>query len=150
MALDEQLTAEAELVDASARAVDLESELALDDLGSVLERRARRRVGAAGHDELLAVCQEVGRSIGVTVHPAHPEDLLRASPVEAIALASKVRSRPVQLPEAWWTQLGDSFVGYRTDGRPVAVLARRRGYDVVDTVSGERVGVDAVVARRSP
>ena len=60
VALDEQLTAEAELVDASARAVDLESELALDDLGSVLERRARRRVGAAGHDELLAVCQEVG------------------------------------------------------------------------------------------
>src|SRR4029077_14279151 len=34
-----------------------------------------------------------------------------------------------------------------TDGRPVAVLARRRGYDIVDTVSGERVGVDAVVAR---
>ena len=147
VALDEQLIAEAELVDASARAVDLESELALDDLGSVLERRARRRVGAAGHDELLAVCQEVGRSIGITVHPAHPEDLLRASPVEAIALASKVRSRPVRLPEAWWTQLGDSFVGYHTDGRPVAVLARRRGYDVVDTVSGERVGVDAVVAR---
>ena len=39
-ALEEQLTAEAELVDASARAVELESELALDQLGSVLERRA--------------------------------------------------------------------------------------------------------------
>ena len=146
-ALDEQLTAEAELVDASARAVELESELALDHLGSVLERRAMRRVGAVGHDELLAVCREVGRSIGVTVHAAHPEDLLRASPVEAIALSSKVRSRPVRLPDAWWTQPGDSFVGYRTDGRPVAVLARRRGYDLVDTTSGERVGVDAAVAR---
>ena len=146
-ALDEQLTAEAELVDASARAVELESELALDHLGSVLERHATRRVGAVGHDELLAVCREVGGSIGVTVHAAHPEDLLRASPVEAIALSSKVRSRPVRLPDAWWTQPGESFVGYRTDGRPVAVLARRRGYDLVDTTSGERIGVDAAVAR---
>ena len=145
-ALDEQLVAEAELVDASARAVDLESQLALDQLGSVLERRATRRVGAMGHDELLAVCREVGRSIGVTVHAAHPEDLLRASPVEAIALSSKVRSRPVRLPDGWWTQPGDSFVGYRTDGRPVAVLARPRGYDLVDTASGELVRVDAAVA----
>src|SRR6478752_3764487 len=135
VALDQQLTAEAELVDASARAVDLESELALDELGSVLERHAIRRVGAVGHDELLAVCQVVGRSIGITVHPAHPEDLLRSSPVEAIALASKVRARPVRLPEAWWKELGGSFVGYHTDGRPVAVLARRRGYDIVDPVS---------------
>ncbi len=146
-ALDEQLTAEAGLVDASARAVELESELALDHLGSVLERRATWPVGAVGHDELLAVCREVGRSLGVTVHAAHPEDLLRASPVEAIALSSKVRARPMQLPDGWWTQPGDSFVGYRANGRPVAVLARRRGYDVVDTTSGERVGVDATVAR---
>src|SRR5215211_7128375 len=146
-ALDEQLTAEAELVDASARVVNLESELALDHLGSVLERRATRRVRAVGGDELLAVCREVGRSIGVTVHAAHPEDLLRASPVEAIALSSKVRSRPVRLPDAWWTQPGDSFVGYRSDGRPVAVLARRQGYDLVDTTGGGLVRVDAAVAR---
>ena len=125
--LDAELAVEGELVDASEHAADRANEVALDQLGSVLDRKASRRVGAVGHDELLAVCREVGRSIGVTVHPAHPEDMLRASPIDAIALSSKVRSRPVRLADGWWKEPGDSFVGYRTDGQPVAVLVRRRG-----------------------
>jgi ATP-binding cassette subfamily C protein len=140
------LAAEAELVEASEHAVDLAHEQALEYLGGVLDRRPARRVLTAGDDELLAVCEEVARSIGVSVHAAHPEDLLRATPIDAIAQASKLRSRRVRLGDRWWAESGESLIGCRTDGRPVALIARRRGYDLADVTTGERVAVDAETA----
>lgn len=145
--LDAEMAAEAALVDASDQAVARASDKALVQLGSVLEREYVRPLPAGGADELLAVCTAVGRSIGVTVQPAHPEDLERATAIDAIAQASKLRSRPVGLADGWWREPGESLVGFREDGRPVALLARTRGgYDLLDPASGDRTPVDAQVA----
>ncbi|WP_051807123.1 NHLP bacteriocin export ABC transporter permease/ATPase subunit [Streptomyces sp. NRRL F-2664] len=105
--------------------------------------RDRHRGGDA--DATWAVCRIVADAAGVTLTPpgdagAAPEQL---DPVERIALASRIRTRPVRLVGRWWRENSGPLVGRREkDGTPVALVWRRGRYEAVDPATGtrERVG----------
>ncbi|MFC4056736.1 NHLP bacteriocin export ABC transporter permease/ATPase subunit [Planomonospora corallina] len=65
--------------------------------------------------------------------------------LEAIALASGVRTRVVRLDGRWWTKDLGPMVGATTAGRPVALLTLGRGYVMVD--DGQVSPVTEAVAR---
>lgn len=84
----------------------------------------------APNDPLLAACQIVGEELGVSMTaPAS----VRAGKqhghrVEAIAEASKVRTRTVLLRGAWWTEDNGPLLAFRKDsGAPVALLQETPG-----------------------
>ncbi|MGA8311497.1 MAG: NHLP bacteriocin export ABC transporter permease/ATPase subunit [Terriglobales bacterium] len=89
-------------------------------------------------DPIFLAAQAVGNKMGIKLKP-HP-DMLRgmkfADPVAAIARASNVRTRQVQLRGEWWKQDVGPLLAFRdTDHRPVALLPRSAtAYDVYDPV----------------
>ncbi|MFD5321995.1 NHLP bacteriocin export ABC transporter permease/ATPase subunit [Streptomyces sp. NPDC127098] len=109
-----------------------------------------RGTGHRHADATLAACRLVAAEAGVTltsrpgVGAAAEED---ADPVEAIAVASRVRTRQVRLSGAWWREDSGPLVGRRAgDGAPVALLWRRGRYAVVDPETGDREPVDRAAA----
>ncbi|MFD9790030.1 NHLP bacteriocin export ABC transporter permease/ATPase subunit [Streptomyces sp. NPDC059070] len=104
---------------------------------------ARGGRAATGDDSTYAVCELVARAAGITLTaPAAsgPQDG-SADPVERVAVASRVRSRPVRLTGAWWREEAGPLVGHRAaSGAPVALLWRRGGYEAV-TASGRRTRI---------
>ncbi|WP_449486672.1 NHLP bacteriocin export ABC transporter permease/ATPase subunit [Streptomyces avidinii] len=95
----------------------------------------------AGADATFAVCRLVADAARITLsEPGEagttPEQL---DPVERIALASRIRTRPVGLGGRWWREDSGPLVGRREkDGTPVALLWRRGGYEAVDPATGNR------------
>ncbi|MYS53961.1 NHLP bacteriocin export ABC transporter permease/ATPase subunit, partial [Streptomyces sp. SID6013] len=64
-------------------------------------------------------------------------------PVERVALASRVRTRPVRLEDGWWREDVGPLVGQRTlSGAPVALLWRRGGYVAVHPATGRETPVE--------
>ena len=102
-------------------------------------------------DPLFVACQLVGGRLRVSVrdvpkgdHAQRPRD-----PLEAIARASRLRTRRVILREDWWRHEAGPLVGYTNDtpNRPVALLpARRGGYTLHDPGTGLETPVTAAVA----
>ncbi len=64
------------------------------------------------------------------------------TPVERIALASRVRTRAVRLDGSWWRTDSGPLVGHRAkSGAPVALLWRRGRYEAVNPASGVRTRI---------
>ena len=100
---------------------------------------------------LLIAAGAVGRALGVSINPpAQSEDLQRLKePLEAIALASRLRMRQVTLSDTWWQQdCGKAIVAYtRASHRPVALLqVTPTRYELLDPVAQIRLRVDAPLA----
>lgn len=108
-------------------------------------RAAAADPGAA--DTTFAVCRRVAEAAGITLTepPRGGAADDRISPVERIALASRVRTREVRLEGPWWRTDTGPLVGHRAkSGAPVALLWRRGRYESCNPVSGlrRRVGKD--------
>ncbi|MFI5668418.1 NHLP bacteriocin export ABC transporter permease/ATPase subunit [Streptomyces sp. NPDC051704] len=111
----------------------------LDSIGR--SRRGPRR--AAGDDATFAACRLVAAEAGISLTGPTGADAApgpaRTDPIERIALASRVRTRPVKLTGRWWREYGGPLVGRRADdATPVALLWRRGRYEAVDPATGAR------------
>lgn len=76
-------------------------------------------------DPLLRAVGAIGRWLGMDIHPPlSSDDVERGGhPLEAIAHASRIRIRRVQLTDNWWRKDGGPLLAYRReDHRPVALL----------------------------
>ncbi|APU43471.1 NHLP bacteriocin export ABC transporter permease/ATPase subunit [Streptomyces sp. TN58] len=110
-----------------------------------IARSRREPYRGASVDAAFAACRVVADAAGITLTPpagagAAAEQL---DPVERIALASRIRIRPVRLGGRWWRENSGPLVGRRAkDGTPVALLWRRGRYEAVDPAGGrrERIG----------
>ncbi|MGW7101917.1 NHLP bacteriocin export ABC transporter permease/ATPase subunit [Streptomyces sp. NPDC054838] len=108
-------------------------------------RRGARPARPAGDDATLAACRVVARDAGITLSEPGAAGAATegADPLERIALASRIRTRPVRLAGPWWRENSGPLVGRRTkDQQPVALLWRRGGYTAVDPATGLRERVD--------
>ncbi|MCY2988904.1 MAG: NHLP bacteriocin export ABC transporter permease/ATPase subunit [Planctomycetota bacterium] len=119
---------------------------ALDDLAGVLgARRGYQRRG----DELLSALEPIAQALGITFRPPRPsEDQRRTGDlVDAVARASRVRVRRVQLQGQWWHEDAGPLLAYRGEAkRPVALLPTGSGYQLLDPHEDVRVVVDAPLA----
>ncbi|MFJ8074289.1 NHLP bacteriocin export ABC transporter permease/ATPase subunit [Streptomyces sp. NPDC096176] len=125
--------------DVSARA----DEALLASIGR-RDRAGRGHAGADGDDTLLAVCRQVAAAAGITLADppkGGPADE-RVTPVERIAIASRIRTRPVRLEDRWWRSDAGPLVGHRAaSGAPVALLWRRGRYEAVNPLTGSRTRI---------
>ncbi|MFJ8822788.1 NHLP bacteriocin export ABC transporter permease/ATPase subunit [Streptomyces sp. NPDC102467] len=118
-------------------------------LASIGTRGRRGRGAQGGVDATNAACKMVADASGITlVEPGHGGAVSdRIDPVEQIAVASRIRTRPVRLVGPWWRQDTGPLVGFRaTSGAPVALLWRRGGYEAVHPSAdrGTRIDEDTV------
>ncbi|NWF25847.1 NHLP bacteriocin export ABC transporter permease/ATPase subunit [Streptomyces sp. PKU-EA00015] len=105
---------------------------------------ARRTAGADSADAVFAVCRRVAEAAGITLTepPRTAADEERVSPVERVAIASRVRTRPVRLTGSWWRTDSGPLVGHRAaSGAPVALLWRRGRYEAVNPLTGSRTRI---------
>ncbi|MFK8907691.1 NHLP bacteriocin export ABC transporter permease/ATPase subunit [Streptomyces sp. YS-3] len=111
--------------------------------------RTPSRTAGAGDDTTYAVCSLVARAAGITLTEPSLGGAVseRIDPVERVAVASRVRSRPVRLDGSWWRENAGPLVGRRAaSGTPVALLWRRGGYEAVNPATGRRTPVGAANA----
>ncbi|WP_053728496.1 NHLP bacteriocin export ABC transporter permease/ATPase subunit [Streptomyces sp. WM6378] len=108
-------------------------------------RKAPSRAAASSDDATYAACRLVADAAGITLaDPALGGAVSdRIDAVERVAVASRIRTRPVRLEGRWWREDSGPLVGHRTSGTAVALLWRRGGYEAVHPVSGRRSRVDA-------
>ncbi|MEU6841956.1 NHLP bacteriocin export ABC transporter permease/ATPase subunit [Streptomyces sp. NPDC046716] len=114
-------------------------------LASIGTQRRRARGTEAGVDATYAACKVVARAAGITlVEPGRGGAVSdRVDPIEQIALASRIRTRPVRLTGDWWRQDSGPLVGFRAaSGAPVALLWRRGGYEAVHPAGERRTRID--------
>ncbi|MFE4857731.1 NHLP bacteriocin export ABC transporter permease/ATPase subunit [Streptomyces sp. NPDC056670] len=127
----------------AGEAVREEADRAL--LTSIGRPRKGTSRAAASDDATYAACRLVADAAGITLaDPALGGAVSdRIDPVERVAVASRIRTRPVRLDGRWWREDSGPLVGHRASGTPVALLWRRGGYEAVHPVSGRRTRVDA-------
>ncbi|MEV3858724.1 NHLP bacteriocin export ABC transporter permease/ATPase subunit [Streptomyces sp. NPDC050095] len=117
-------------------------------LASIAPSGPQRRRGdgsRAGADATYAACRLVAGACGIRlVEPGRGGAVSdRIDPVERIAVASRIRTRPVRLAGDWWRQDTGPLVGFRAaSGAPVALLWRRGGYEAVHGSGERRTRVD--------
>ncbi len=122
---------------------------AMGELASVLDPQMDPRFVQAG-TPLLVATGAVGRALGIVIQPpARSEDPTRLrDPLEAIARASRIRTRRVLLVGRWWQRDNGPLLAYtRQDKQPVALLPVSAGrYELFDPVELRRTPVDARLA----
>ena len=141
---------EAAQIEAAEAHVASATETAVDALASVFDwRRFLESRLIERRDELVDACRVVGDRMGIAIQPPHPEDLVRADALTAIARASKVRFRRVGLAPDWWRREGEPLVGELVRGGHVALLPRHRhrGYQMIHPASGRSAAVTATEAQ---
>jgi len=120
----------------------------LDGAGSVSATAAP--AAAAGGDALVAAARVVGAALDLRIRrpPRGSEPAAEADSVEAIARASKVRTRRVLLRDGWWAEDGGPLLGRRAEGgHPVALLpVPGPAYVIRDPATGAAERVTAAVA----
>lgn len=105
--------------------------------------------GRTGDDGTLAACRLVAAAAGVTVSAplGGGAEHERLSPVERVAVSSRLRTRAVGLTGRWWRENSGPLVGHRAaSGAPVALLWRRGGYEAVTPATGRRSRITAANA----
>jgi NHLM bacteriocin system ABC transporter ATP-binding protein len=101
-------------------------------------------------DTLLTACRLVGRELDIVIE--EPTTTAGASaqsdPLEAIAIASRIRTRRVMLRDEWWREDNGPLVAYlAADRRPVALrYAAGRGYAMYDPLDSMEKRVTREVA----
>ncbi|MFC9297117.1 NHLP bacteriocin export ABC transporter permease/ATPase subunit [Streptomyces sp. NPDC057011] len=110
-----------------------------------IDRSGRDPHRGASADATFAACRLVAAEARIALtEPDGPADGAsgqadQTDPVERIALASRIRTRPVRLAGRWWRENSGPLVGRREqDGAPVALLWRRGRYTAVDPATGTR------------
>jgi ATP-binding cassette subfamily C protein len=83
-----------------------------DERGTALERAL-----GGEHDALVAAMRRVGRPLGLTITLPRSAAELAGGPVEAIARASRFRTRRVLLAGAWWEADAGPLLAFRQAGR---------------------------------
>ncbi|RCH70588.1 NHLP bacteriocin export ABC transporter permease/ATPase subunit [Streptomyces sp. SDr-06] len=108
-------------------------------------RKEPSRTPGSTDDATYAACRLVAEAAGITLaDPALGGAVSdRVDPVEQVAVASRIRTRPVRLDGRWWREDAGPLVGHRASGTPVALLWRRGGYEAVHPASGRRTRVGA-------
>ncbi|GAB7035156.1 NHLP bacteriocin export ABC transporter permease/ATPase subunit [Streptomyces sp. NPDC021749] len=97
-----------------------------------------------GDDTTFAVCRTVAEAAGITLTEPPRGGAVndRITPVERIAVSSRIRTRAVRLTGNWWRTDTGPLVGHRAkSGAPVALLWRRGRYEAVNPVSGLRMRI---------
>ncbi|MEH2202169.1 NHLP bacteriocin export ABC transporter permease/ATPase subunit [Nostoc sp.] len=123
----------------------------LGELSSLLQSGqigASAQVEANDFDQaLLIAAGAVGRTLGVTIRPpAKSEDLKRVQdPLQAIARASRLRTRTITLQGQWWKKDCGAMLAYTMeDNRPVALLpVSDTRYEIFDPIARSRTVVNA-------
>lgn len=110
------------------------------------DRSGRSAAGTdrATDDATFAVCRRVAEAAGITLTEPPKGGAVndRVTPVERIALVSRVRTRAVRLDGSWWRANSGPLVGHRAkSGAPVALLWRRGRYEAVNPASGMRIRI---------
>lgn len=108
-------------------------------------KRGDKRTTAADADASYAACKLVAQAAGITLaEPAQSgTESDRLDPVERVAIASRVRTRPVRLDGRWWRDNIGPLVGHRAlSGAPVALLWRRGGYVAVHPATGRETPIE--------
>lgn len=105
------------------------TENALTSLASTFNRQ-RQQAHFEEQTPLLIAAGAVGRALGINiVPPVRSASFLRRDPVEAIAIASQIRTRRVLLVGKWWQQEHGALLAFTQDKKPVALLIdRSKGY----------------------
>jgi NHLM bacteriocin system ABC transporter ATP-binding protein len=121
------------------------------DLASVT-RPGQGPLDVSSDPPLLAAARAVGHAEGIVIRPPVAESDQR-DPLEAIVLASALRTRRVLLAGRWWEGEHGSLLAYQTERKePVALIQARppilrpEGYVLLDPVDGSLTPVDAEVA----
>jgi len=146
-----QIAARAALVQASTTAAAHQLALALQQPGRGQHEApmAVPMIAADDSSTLLAACQLVGDTLGITFAPPTEAERVLANrdPLAQITFASRIRPRRVLLESAWWQGDSGPLLGYHKDGTPVALLPRSvSSYDAVDPRTMQRSRVDAAYA----
>lgn len=122
---------------------------AIGDLTAIF-RRNQTELFPEGTDLLIAA-GAVGRALGIDIQPpARSEDLKRLKdPLDAIARASRIRTRRVILAGQWWKTDCGALLGYTANGdRPVALLPKgSSGYELYDPEGQKRIPLTYKVAQ---
>lgn len=124
------------------------SERALGDLTAIFRRKDAEflQQGTA----LLIAAGAVGRALGIEIRPpARSEDPKRIqNPLDAIARASRIRTRRVILTDRWWKSDCGPLLAYTAEGdRPVALLLKGTNrYEIFDPQQRRRIPVNANTA----
>ncbi|UKY48421.1 NHLP bacteriocin export ABC transporter permease/ATPase subunit [Streptomyces inhibens] len=106
--------------------------------------RASAGTDRAGDDTTFAVCRAVAEAAGITLTEPPKGGAVndRITPVERIAVSSRIRTRAVRLVGRWWRTDTGPLVGHRAkSGAPVALLWRRGRYEAVNPASGLRIRI---------
>ncbi|MCX4820747.1 NHLP bacteriocin export ABC transporter permease/ATPase subunit [Streptomyces sp. NBC_01142] len=106
--------------------------------------RAAAGVDGATDDATFAVCHRVAEAAGITLCEPSKGGAVgdRITPVERIAVGSRIRTRAVRLDGRWWRSNAGPLVGYRAkSGAPVALLWRRGRYEAVNPATGARIRI---------
>jgi NHLM bacteriocin system ABC transporter ATP-binding protein len=100
-------------------------------------------------DPLVAACQLVGARMHIAITP--PKESRKAQsrdPVDAVAHASRIRTRRIVLSGEWWTQDNGPLVGFTADEQPVALLPLSASrYEIVNPATRRREALTAEAAR---
>lgn len=110
------------------------------------ERAGRASTGpdAVTDDATFAVCRRVAEAAGITLSEPSKSAAVgdRISPVERIAVGSRIRTRVVRLDGRWWRTNTGPLVGHwAKSGAPVALLWHRGRYEAVNPASGLRIRI---------
>ncbi|MBP5977241.1 NHLP family bacteriocin export ABC transporter peptidase/permease/ATPase subunit, partial [Brasilonema sp. CT11] len=100
---------------------------------------------------LLIAAGAVGKALGIKISPpAASEDLSRVQdPVEAIARASHIRVRRIQLRDKWWEKDSGAMLAFTIEDKlPVALLpVSATRYELYAPSEQRRIPVDTPIAR---
>jgi NHLM bacteriocin system ABC transporter ATP-binding protein len=103
------------------------------------------------YEAVLVAAGAVGRMLGIKIRPpAKSEDMRRVQdPLDAIARASQMRMRRIQLTDDWWQKDCGPMLGYTAeDDRPVALLpTSSSSYEMFDPILRKRLKLTAKRAR---
>ena len=122
---------------------------ALGNLAAVLTPEARDDFFS--DNALLAAAGAVGQALNIRITaPTRFATVTRTNPLEAIAHASRLRIRRVQLVDGWWRADCGPLLGYiESDQAPVALLPRAgQSYEVFDPKRGTRTPLHESMAHQ--